>query len=141
MNEFREAFRDVAKHYSELYPQRFCLAEDEDRDILNFIKSNDDGFDIQLECMDYGVYPSSDGWHTGCWDVAVIPPSNLRDVMVEFIESILQDAELVIHSSNGKPYRWIMRYQVEGERVEDETGLILFNWFGKRSVRTLSNFR
>src|SRR5204863_7361476 len=97
------------------------------------------GFDVRLECLDYGVYPSAEGWHGGPWDVTVWKPEELERSLREFISSVLTDAVLLVHESNGKPYKWVLEHQSEGERISDETGLFFFNWFGRRAQRRYSN--
>ncbi|KJS05183.1 MAG: hypothetical protein VR73_12730 [Gammaproteobacteria bacterium BRH_c0] len=97
------------------------------------------GFSVELECMDYGVYPSAEGWHGGCWDVTVWEPKDLEASLHEFLYSVVNDAELVIYYSGSKPYKWVLHHTFEGQRVADETGLILFNWFGNRSSETKHN--
>lgn len=139
MNEFRQSFRDVAAHYVEQYPETLSITLGDERDSLTIGKRGANGFDVQLECMDYGVYPSADGWHTGCWDVTVIEATELKSAMREFVDSMLEDAELEVHFSNGKPHKWIMHYQFDGDRIMDETGLLFFNWFGSKTVQTLRN--
>jgi len=89
--------------------------------------------------MDYGVYPSAGGWHGGCWDVTVWEIGSVGSSLIEFIESVLNDAVLEIHYSSGKPYRWLLNHNFEGQRVVDETGLILYNWFGDKTVERFSN--
>jgi len=111
----------------------------EDRDLLIVPKQAEGGFEFQIECMDYGVYPSAEGWRVGCWDVTVWTPNLLKECLSEFISSLIMDAALEIHYSNQKPHKWILYYWFEGERVADEYGLLFFNWFGERMSKTLCN--
>ena len=139
MNEFRESFRKVAK---EFMPSLSVAAEiklEQDRDILCIPPQSERGFPVELECMDYGVYPSAEGWHGGCWDVTVWKPEDLAGSLREFLNSLVSDAELEVCYSGSKPYKWILHHTFEGQRVADTTGLIFFNWFGRRSVIIKSN--
>ncbi len=47
--------------------------------------------------------------------------------------------ELEVRYTNGKPYKWILRYSFRGDRVAQEVGLLFFNWFGRRTGRTFRN--
>jgi hypothetical protein len=95
--------------------------------------------EVQLECMDFGVYPSVDGWHGGCWDVTVWEPNKLEVEIVAFISSFANNAALEVYYSNLKAYKWVLHHTIEGERISDETGQIFFNWFGRRSKKVFSN--
>lgn len=139
MNEFREAFRKTISELSGTMAVPGELRTIEDRDIFIIPKQGVDGFETQLECMDYGVYPSAEGWHGGCWDVTVWKSQDLGPSLKEFAFSILQDAVLVVSFSNGKPYKWVLSHTFEGERFNDETGLLFYNWFGQRSTKEYTN--
>jgi hypothetical protein len=115
------------------------LRTKDDRDVFIIPKQTPNGFEVELEYMDYGVYPSAEGWHGGCWDVTVFEPSEIANSLREFIGSILCDASLEVKYSNDKPYCWILHYQYEGERVKDETGLLFFNWLGWRKNIEFTN--
>jgi hypothetical protein len=140
MNEFRETFRATANSLTDgiIVPAIMDFGDDSDK--LTIPAQNPNGFDIELECFDYGVYPtSSTGWHSGAWDVTVLKPKELEASLTEFIYSVLNDAVLDIFYSNKKPHKWVLHLQFEGERIFDETGLILFNWLGKRNQISYSN--
>lgn len=139
MNEFREVFRETVSELSAEMSVPGELSSFEDRDVFVIPKQGSDGFKIQLECMDYGVYPTADGWHGGCWDVTVWTPKELGESINEFVLSILQDAVLAVSYSNEKPYKWVLHHVFEGQRVKDETGLIFYNWLGRRSTKEFSN--
>ena len=139
MNEFRETFRKVARVAIDGLNIPASLDFNEEKDSLVIPKQNENGFSVSLECLDYGVYTSAEGWHGGCWDVTAWEPQRLEKVLKEFIKSILNDAFLEIRYSNSKPYKWIMHYQFEGEWVSDETGLLFYNWFGTKSKQEFCN--
>jgi len=115
------------------------IKSEKDRDILCIPPQSEHGFPVELECMDYGVYPSAEGWHGGCWDVTVWKPKDLEASLREFLNSLVTDAELKIYYSGAKPYKWVLHHTFEGQRVADETGLLFFNWFGRRSNETKRN--
>jgi hypothetical protein len=133
MNEFRDSFRRVSKEFLSLLSVPGNLCSEHDRDVLCVPSQKATGFEVKLECMDYGVYPSAEGWHGGCWDVTVWKPQDLERSLREFLASVLSDAELEIFYSGSKPYKWVLHHTYEGQQVADETGLLFFNWFGRRS--------
>ena len=139
MNVFRETFRntvEVATINMAVPPQ---WEKSNDKDLVILPKQNPDGFEVRIECFDYGMYPYADGWHGGCWDVTVWEPKELKETLTEFITSIINDAVLTVNYSNHKPHKWALHYLDNGQRVFDETGLLLFNWFGKRTSRSFCN--
>lgn len=139
MSEFRKAFQKAVEPYTRGMAPRAFLEFGDEKDILRIPETHPSGFEVQLECMDYGVYPSAQGWHGGCWDVTVWEPNKLGSSLVEFVDSVLNDAVLEVHLTNGNPYKWVLKHTFEGERVFDETGLLFFNWFGRRSIERYSN--
>ena len=66
VNEFRAAFRRVAQslRHDVKVPIRVLTADE--RDVLVIPKQFENGLEVRLVCEDYGVYPSADGWHSGC---------------------------------------------------------------------------
>lgn len=139
VNEFRQAFREFSQSAGSGAPVPLELREDVERDVLVIPPQRSTGFECQLECMDYGVYPTADGWHSGCWDVTVFEPDALKESLEEFVNSVLNDAMMEIHYSNGKPYKWTLHYEFEGNRISDTCGSLFFNWFGQRTTKILSN--
>lgn len=139
MNEFRESFRETVSQFAVGMVVPGVLRNREELDVFVLPKQGIDGFETQLECMDYGVYPSAEGWHGGCWDVTVFKPQELSTGIREFVLSILYNAVLEVHFSGGKPYKWVLHYSFEGERAQDETGLLFYNWFGRRTVKEYTN--
>lgn len=140
MNVFREAFRRTVEDTTEKLGVSPVWEKTEDRDLVILPKQNPDGFEVRLECMDYGVYPVAEGWEGGCYDVTIWKPEDLSSSLMEFIKSVVSDAELIVYYSNGKPYKWILHHPLfEGNEVFDETGSWLFNWFGKKTRKIYRN--
>lgn len=139
MNPFREAFRRAFEEATENLPVPPMFQKKKDHDLVIVPKQNANGFEVCLQCFDYGVYPSADGWHGGPWDVTVWKPIELSTSIAEFIASVTSDAVLHVHYSNEKPFKWVLHHQFEGKRIFDETGMIFFNWFGKRTQKTFCN--
>jgi hypothetical protein len=139
MNEFRETFRETVSVLSQGMVIPGELRFQEDRDVFVMPKQGVDGFEAQLECMDYGVYPSAEDWHGGCWDVTVWKSQDLGASLEEFCLSILNDAVLEVCCSGGKPYKWVLHHTFQGQRFKDETGLLFYNWFGPRTTKEFTN--
>ncbi|MCB0408113.1 MAG: hypothetical protein KDD34_07920 [Bdellovibrionales bacterium] len=129
---FRKA-SDILKQYPEL---SFEWNESSEKKTLKILKNENSGFDIEVECETYGLYPSADGWHGAAWD-STTPNTTFEELSEDclgFVRSLLcSDSKLTVLFSNGKPYKWILSYPIDGSIVDDETGLILFNFFGKRT--------
>ncbi len=140
MNEFREAFRAFAKSGTpnSQIPIQFTFSDD--FDTLVIPEQNPNGFPMKLECYDYGVYPTTNGWHSGPWDVTIWHPEKLRASLTEFVTSILLDAILEIRYTNEHPFNWTLIYTFEGNRIRDTTGLLFYNWLGRRATRQFANY-
>jgi len=107
---------------------------------LRIHPSSESGFDVKLVCESYGIYPYAGGWHGAPWDDGVWSAEALTAQLQEFLRSVLSPAgELEVRYANRSPYRWILRYSFQRNRVADEAGLLLFNWFGKRTRQTFRN--
>lgn len=111
--------------------------------VLRIPKADDTGFDVTIECEPYGLYPFADGWHGAPWDAPHDAKTRNEAVCEDclgFLRSVLcADATLTIWHSSGRPYKWILSYPVGGTRASDETGVIFFNYFGKREQRVYQN--
>ena len=93
-----------------------------------------------MVCETYGLYPYAGEWHGAPWDVTVWPPVALAHAVTEFLKTVLsRDSTLQVHYSNDRPFKWVLHYRDEGQRVSDEMGLLYFNWFGRRTTRTFQN--
>ena len=139
MNAFRETFRRTVEELAAEYRLEPRWTRGGDRDVVVIPKQKLEGFEVRFECLDYGVYASADGWHGAPWDVTIWEAEQLAESLREFISSVMVDAVLLVYESNGKPYKWVLEHQFEGERVRDKTGLFFFNWFGRRGQRKYSN--
>jgi hypothetical protein len=107
---------------------------------VKIFASSAHGYDVRLVCESYGVYPYAGDWHGAPWDAAAWPPARLKQSVQEFLLSVLSPSgELTVHRSNSRPYKWVLHYSFEGQWTFEETGLMFFNWFGRRSTETLRN--
>ncbi len=100
------------------------------------------GFDVVIEAETYGLYPYAGEWHGAPWD-SNMPRMSFAEICEDclgFVRSLLcTDSSLQVSFSNECPYRWVLSYPVEGRQVSDRTELLVFNYFGRRSVRTFQN--
>ena len=127
--------------FLEKYPQvHFEWTQNSEKKNLKIFKSDESGFDIEINCESYGIYPAVDGWHGAPWDITVMEPEDICDGCLEFIRSLLcSDSKLTIYYSNKKPYRWVLSYPFDGNIIDDETGLFFFNYFGRRTKSEFQN--
>jgi hypothetical protein len=109
---------------------------------LKIPKSDAEGFDVTIVCHSYGLYPYADDWHGAPWDVTT-PQTSLNEMCRDclgFVRSLLcEDSSLTVSYTNGRPYRWVLRYPMGGKAIDDRMGLLLFNPFGRRSIRVFRN--
>lgn len=141
--EFVETFVNAAEEVLRRYPpesHEWNGSPTQPPVTLNISPSSIRGFPVEIVCQTYGVYPSALGWCGAPWDVTVFSPSALTETLQEFLQSVLsENASLEVHRSNGKPYKYILNYTFDGEKVSDEEGTILYNWFGEKKVEIFSN--
>ncbi len=105
-------------------------------------KANDTGFTVKACAEVYGLYVSADGWHSGAWELASRKETieTLCSQFLGFIRTLLSpDAWLEVRFAGDSPYKWTMNYAVEGGVESESTGLLVFNYLRKRSVRVLQN--
>jgi hypothetical protein len=110
--------------------------------ILIIPEVEESGFDIRIDCETYGLYPYAGGWHGAPWD-ADRPKATLEEICEDclgFIRSVVSpEAVLTVTYAGAKPIRWVLSYPWRGTRTNDETGLLLFNYFAPRQRRIFQN--
>jgi len=140
MDSFKHIVREIYEPLTSGIAIPVLLKEREDSEELIIPAQHENGFDISLECYEYGIYASSSvGWHGSCWDRTVIEREEAKELVSEFIESILNNAVLEVYYSNGKLYKSRLNFQSEGSEATEEMTLVFFNWFGKKTKRRLCN--
>ena len=113
---------------------------DSGAEILSIEPVGESGFPVELVFEEYGVYPYAGDWHGAPWDSGRWDGERLAKAIEEFLKSVYSaDGYLDVYYVSGRPIRLILHHRFEGVWVNDETGLIFFNWFGKRSRQRLSN--
>lgn len=113
-----------------------------DKRILTIKKENTSGFDVVVECETYGLYPFAGGWHGPAWELFSRDETflDLSAQFMGFIRSLLcEDSKLEVRYTGEKPYKWILTYPLEEGTEFVETGLIFYNYLGKRSSKVFQN--
>jgi hypothetical protein len=107
---------------------------------LPAVSSN--GFDVVIQAETYGLYPYAGDWHGAPWD-SNMPKMSFAEICEDclgFVRSLLcSDSSLQVFYSNERPYRWVLSYPLDGGQFSDRTGLLVFNYFGRRTKRTFQN--
>ena len=100
----------------------------------------EDGFEVAAVAETYGLYAFAEGWHSGAWDTPGLTPESLVVDFLGFLRTLLSpDARLDVHYAGRTRSKWIMHYRDESGWQADTTGVLIFNYFGKRTVVTLQN--
>jgi hypothetical protein len=139
-------FPDVVRNVLTRTAVSYELEQDEKRRrwTVRVPQRSERGFDAGLICEPYGIYPWAHEWHGVPWDFG--PHWTARgtcETAVAFLQRLISpDARVRVLTSAGKPYRWILELR-DGDawKLYEETGLLLYNFFGSRSERILTNRR
>ncbi len=106
---------------------------------LTFPKSDDAGFDVSFDLEADGRYllATDHGWHDNGEDLAAeaLPRyfAMIRDLMSPA-------TRLREFRSAGKPYRWTLEVEVDGQwTTAGSTSLLFWNYLGARSVVVFQN--
>jgi hypothetical protein len=110
--------------------------------VLEVPSSGESGFLVRVECETYGLYVYADGWHGSpfeCGPVTETPEATAENCL-GFVRSLLcADSSLVVFYAGNRPYRWVLSYATDGGDEREETGLLVYNYFGPKSKRVLQN--
>lgn len=110
-------------------------------------KRDSTGFDVRVEAELDGLYPFAGAWHGAAWELS---PSDTRatdtrtaELCVEFLGFIrtllCEESSLRVHYAGRWPFKWELFYETEDGRQSETCGLLLFNYFGRRSVQEFEN--
>jgi hypothetical protein len=143
---FEERARAVLADHSQLNPSWSAISEGEGRELV-IPKQEDSGFDVVVWAETYGLHVFADDWHSGPWEPVPSDPRPLTeqvfqlcDEFLGFVRTLLsEDASLAVHYARGRPFRWVLTYETESGPESETCALIIFNYFGSRSVRTFRN--
>ena len=139
-----DTFFEMAQRIIARYPAlaHQWTSEPSGKRTLRFPAISSTGFEVVIQAETYGLYPYAGEWHGAPWD-SNTPKMTFADICEDclgFVRSLLcADSSLQVCYSNERPYRWILSYPVEGRRVSDRSGLLVFNYFGRRSTRIFQN--
>ncbi|MFB3897695.1 MAG: hypothetical protein ACE14V_15490 [bacterium] len=144
MNNLPKIFENCAKSILEKYPNIQTKWDDNGtkRSRLTIYKQDENGFDIIVEAETYGLYPFAGGWHGAPWEIGPTDttPEKLCEQFMGFIRSLLcTDAMLEVKYASGFSYKWILTYPTEQGIESEVTGLLFYNYFGKRTNRIFQN--
>ncbi len=141
MKLLTEIFFKRMTEFLEKYPQvNYEWIQNSETKKLKIFKQDEYGFDIEINCESYGVYPIVDKWHGAPWDITVMEPEEICDDCLEFVSSLLcSDSKLIVFYSNNKPYKWVLSFPHDGKIVEEETESLFFNYFGRRKKSEFQN--
>ncbi len=136
---FERYARNVLSQESGL---RHEWATSPDKSRLVIPRANETGFTVEVQAQTYGLYAFAEGWHSSAWELTSRKETyeNLCTQFLGFVRTLLsRDAWLEVRYAGRTPYRWTMTYGVEGGAESESTGLLFFNYFGRRSARVLQN--
>jgi hypothetical protein len=136
---FERYARDVLARENRL---RHEWATSPDKTRLIIPRANETGFTVEAQAETYGLYAFAEGWHSAAWELTSQKETSedLCSQFLGFIRTLLSpDAWLEVRYAGHTPYKWTMTYGVEGSVEAESTGLLFFNYFGRRSVKVLQN--
>jgi hypothetical protein len=142
--DFLELFPPLAEKALARYPQLSWNWQNETlRKTLSIAQQSRSGFEVKVVCEAYGLYPVAGDWHGPPWDITSPDATTAEkcDRCLEFLLDLLTtNTRLRILTANGKPYRWHLEHSENGGwKTFEEMGLLLFNYFGRRSELVLQN--
>ena len=107
---------------------------------LQFPPTGDSGFEVALQVGNGYAYVLAGHSHH-----AFHPPSDSPDSEIARALDLVRDLlsprmRLSEVSSGGRPYRWVVERQLNGQwRPHTEDSSVFFNYFGRRSERVFQN--
>ena len=130
--DFRTRYTDLIIHESEDEAQNLASLE---------VKSqSSEGFDVGVEIRaDKIFFWTNTGFHDE-WQIGKDHNSFMKSVF-EFLRDVLSNnMRLRELRSNGRPYRWILEgWDGKDWIMESTTGLIFYNYFGRKSEHIFQN--
>jgi hypothetical protein len=107
--------------------------------VLHLPKTSPRGFDISLTGNDVDIELEAGGFHSHFDDLP--DPKELISGALGFVRDLLSESmRLRVCYSNGNPYRWLLESRDQNAwKVEEETGLLFWNFFGEKSEEVFQN--
>ena len=135
--EIKQYANDILASYEELN----VTWNDDDTEVT-IHKANKDGFDV-IVCIDeIAIYILTDCDFHDNWNLNEF---NNHDEAFETIFGIVRDMlsenmQIKVLQSNDSPYRWVLQFKEENEWIDESTtGLLFWNYFGRRSEKIYKN--
>ena len=103
---------------------------------LEIPATSENGFTVRVECETYGLYVYADAWHGApfeCGPITTTPEATAENCLA-FVRTLLcEDSNLEVHSSSGRPYRWVLTYSTEHGTESERMGLLVYNYVGRKA--------
>ena len=137
-NEFVQRATDMLSRFSYIVHE-WTVDKDGDHCILYFPKQSDDGFDITAEVFSSEIIVDTDGAHFH-FDHVKSPKDTVNEVLGLVRDLLSPDMRIVQKCVNNKPYKWSLQALQNGTwHTEENMAFLIFNFFGRRSERVLTN--
>jgi hypothetical protein len=116
-----------------------CRTPIADALVLRIPKTAPDGFDVELEANGDGLELRCGGMHTPL-SAGPQPDQAVRDALGLVRDLLSPGMRLREQQAGGSPYRWSLEATSNGEwHPEYVMGLLVWNYFGRRSERICQN--
>ena len=117
----------------------WSIDDDEDHCILDIPKKSDAGFDITVEVFPDQIVISADGPHYHLNNYQSVDETVMA--ALGLVRDMLSNGMRVIeYTRNGKPFKWELQSFQNGRWVNEETtGMLSFNFWGKKGSRIFQN--
>ena len=139
METLQEAFRRAVEAVLSKHPElRHELSGDGAR--LRFPRQAESGFDVEILIDAQGLVVHALGAHEH-FAAGAAPPAELCGRALGLVRDLLSpDMRIRETRAGAKPMRWTVESRAgQGWRAEGTTGLLFFNYFGRRSERIYQN--
>ncbi len=106
-------------------------------DVLAFPAQSHDGFEVRIVPAGRELIVFTQGYHEHLSG----KPSTIVEQALGLVRDLLSpDMRIRERRAGGSPYRWVLeRRAATGWEREASTGLLFWNWFGRRSERIYQN--
>jgi hypothetical protein len=135
IQRYATELRTQASQVLEAFPDLTCTWHD---GALRIAASGGDGFEVELQPDSAGIIAFTGvGFHEHCESPASEAVQNALGMARDFLSPDMRIRELL---SAARAYRWHLERRVEGGwATESQSGLLLWNYFGRRSERVYQN--
>ena len=136
-NFVRQAQQALSHHPQIVH--EWSIDDDEDHCILDIPEADENGFPVTVE-----VYPEQITVMAGPAHVHLDPDGDADELAayaLGLIRDLLSPAMRIREQlAGGRPFKWTLEHLHGGKWImEEEMGLLIYNWFAKRSERIYQN--